>query len=76
MIPSGILVNFDIDYMKIRSYILILFTVIGSACSTYQKTLKQGSFEDRYAMAMSYYEKKDYYKASMLFESISAMALG
>lgn len=63
-------------FMKHLTYIILFLALVITGCSTYQKTLKQGSFEEKYGMAMSYYEKKDYYKSSMLFESISAMALG
>lgn len=58
--------------------IIILITVIAllSSCNSYQKVLKKGSFEDKFNAGMQYYNKKDYYKAGMIFEAISAQALG
>lgn len=60
--------------LLLHTSVLALIFLFG--CSGYQKTLKSGSFEEVYAAALKYYEKKDYYKAGELFNSISTKALG
>jgi outer membrane protein assembly factor BamD len=44
--------------------------LLGSACSNYQKTLKNPDVNKKLDMAMAYYNKKDYYRASTLFEQL------
>ena len=58
--------------------IIILLTLITlfSSCNSYQRVLKKGSFDDKFNAGMEYYNKKEYYKAGMIFEAISAQALG
>ncbi|HBX53130.1 MAG: hypothetical protein A2275_02575 [Bacteroidetes bacterium RIFOXYA12_FULL_35_11] len=49
---------------------LALVVVFLASCSEYQKLLKSSDFELKYKRAKEYYEKKDYYKASALFEEL------
>lgn len=44
--------------------------LVGTACSSYQKTLKNPDVNKKLDMAMAYYKKKDYYRASTLFEQL------
>jgi outer membrane protein assembly factor BamD len=63
--------------MKIKGFIILLsFIALISSCNSYQKVLKKGSFDDKFKAGMDYYNKKDYYKAGLIFEAISAAALG
>jgi len=63
--------------MKLTRYIILLgFVAFTASCSSYQKTLKRGSFDEKFAMAMEQYNNADYFKAGELFESISPVALG
>jgi len=63
--------------MKLKGIIILLSTfALFSSCSSYQKVLKKGSFDDKFNAGMEYYNKKDYYKAGIVFEAISASALG
>jgi outer membrane protein assembly factor BamD len=47
---------------------LIIFLL--SSCSEYSKLLKSSDFELKYKKAKEYYEKKDYYRSSTLFEEL------
>ena len=63
--------------MKLKEIIILLSVIaLFSSCSSYQKVLKKGSFDDKFNAGMDYYNKKDYYKAGMIFEAISASCLG
>ncbi|MBI5217968.1 MAG: outer membrane protein assembly factor BamD [Bacteroidia bacterium] len=53
--------------------IILLITLIAAiftSCSEYQKLLKSSDFELKYRKAKEYYEKKDYFRASALFEEL------
>jgi outer membrane protein assembly factor BamD len=53
-------------------FLLILSSaLVFSSCSKFQKLLKKGSFEEKYKAANEYYKKKDYYRASVLFEEVA-----
>ncbi len=41
-----------------------------ASCSEYQKTLKSNNYDIKYDMAVKYYDKKDYFRASSLFEEL------
>jgi len=57
--------------MKTYQIIFIsLVILLGSSCSSYQKTLKNPDVNKKLDMAMAYYKKKDYYRASTLFEQL------
>jgi outer membrane protein assembly factor BamD len=49
-------------------YILSFVLVLTTACSKYQKTLKNPDVNKKLEMAMYYYNKKDYYRASNLLQ--------
>jgi outer membrane protein assembly factor BamD len=56
-----------------NKYFIFLFLIVllaASACSKYQKTLKSTDINKKLEMAMAYYKKKDYYRASTLFEQL------
>lgn len=51
--------------------IAIMALVLGvSGCSSYQRLLKSGDFEEKFQMAMVFYEQKDYVRAVQLFDMI------
>jgi len=50
---------------------LVLFTLLLSSCSEYQKALNKGTSEEQYKMAVKMYESQDYGKALRLFEKIT-----
>lgn len=59
------------------SYILVSFVLISFGCrSKFGKIRKKGSFEEKYEAAVKYYEKKDYYHASILFEDLLPLSNG
>ncbi|MCT4586379.1 MAG: outer membrane protein assembly factor BamD [Carboxylicivirga sp.] len=57
-----------IKFMKLKHllFILVLFAIVGTSCSKYQKLLKSQDYELWYSEAMSYYEKEDYTRAATL----------
>ena len=54
-----------------RSFIgLFLLLLVASGCSKYQKLVKGGDNEAKYAAALDLYEDKDYYRALQLFQQL------
>jgi outer membrane protein assembly factor BamD len=49
---------------------LIFLGLVGSGCNKYQKLLKSGDNEAKYAAAMDLYEDQDYYRALQLFQQL------
>ena len=49
---------------------LVLLVVVATGCSKYQKLLKSGDNEAKYAAAMDLYQAKDYYRALQLFQQL------
>ena len=47
-----------------------------SSCSKFQRVLKKGSVDDKYNAAISYYERKDYYRAGLLLEEVIPLIRG
>ncbi len=59
------------------SYVLISMVLICFGCrSKFAKTRKKGSFDEKFEAAVKYYDKKDYYHASILFEDLLPLANG
>ncbi len=62
---------------SIHLYILsFLAGLLFTACSEFQKVQKNGTFEERYNMAVELFNKKDYYRASLLLENLLPLAIG
>ena len=55
-------------------FILILF--IGVSCSKFRKIEKSQDWRVKYEAALNYYNKKDYYRASVLFEQVIPIVRG
>ncbi len=65
--------------MKKRlSHIVVLLAVLLSAasCSNYQKLLKSNDVQQKYAAAIKYYEKEDFYRASVLLDAVTPLLTG
>jgi outer membrane protein assembly factor BamD len=56
------------------SFILILF--ISISCSNFRKIEKSQDWRVKYEAGLNYYNKKDYYRASVLFEQILPIVRG
>lgn len=56
------------------SFILVIF--IAFSCGKFRKIEKSEDWRVKYEAALKYYEKKDYYRASVLFESILPIVRG
>jgi outer membrane protein assembly factor BamD len=54
----------------------ILIVLVVVSCSKFRKIEKSLDWRVKYEAALTYYEKKDYYKASILFESILPIVRG
>ncbi len=50
--------------------LLMLLLVVLTSCSKYQKLLKSTDNENKYNVAITYYEEKDYYRAIQLFDQL------
>ncbi len=61
---------------KSRLLLIAGLLVALSSCSKYQKLLKSTDNEQKYEMAISYYEQKDYYRAIQLFDQLQAIYRG
>lgn len=60
----------------IKFFSLLSVTLLLGACSEFQKIQKSESAEVKYQAALNYYEKKDWYKASLLFEELIPVLRG
>lgn len=61
---------------RINKIIVVLIAVISLSCSKFQKAQKSSNPEEKYAKAVAYYEKGDYYRAGILFEELLPMLKG
>jgi len=51
-------------------FLALLLPLMLSSCSKYQKLLKSTDNENKYVMAMAYYDDGDYYRAIQLFDQL------
>lgn len=58
----------------ITAYILVLLA--GASCSKFRKIEKNPDWRIKYEASLAYYEKKDYYRASILFDQILPIIRG
>jgi outer membrane protein assembly factor BamD len=56
--------------------ILVLLFVTSISCSKFRKIEKSEDWRVKYEAALNYYNKKDYYRSAILFESIQAIVRG
>ncbi|NDK55100.1 outer membrane protein assembly factor BamD [Pontibacter fetidus] len=56
--------------------VLIALLVTAASCSNYQKLLKSNDVQQKYAAAVKYYEKGDYYRASELLDAVTPLLTG
>jgi outer membrane protein assembly factor BamD len=62
---------------KVPSYLFfVLILLIGSSCSKFRKIEKSQDWRVKYEAGLNYYEKKDYYHASVLFDQILPIVRG
>ncbi len=57
-------------FSKKLHIILLLAVIIVSGCGKHQKLIKSSDNEAKYAAAIDYYDKKDYYRALQLFQQL------
>jgi len=56
------------------SFFLVLIVFV--SCSKFNRVQKRGTTEQKYQAAVAYFEKKDYYRAGVLFEDIIPILKG
>jgi outer membrane protein assembly factor BamD len=61
--------------MKRNFLLLVIVIVLAGGCK-FQKLRKNGTWEEKYAKAMEYYEEKDYYRSNVLLEDILPIIRG
>jgi len=59
-----------------KASIWIALVILVASCSKFRRIQKSEDWRVRYEAALNYYEKKDYYRASMLFEDILPVVRG
>lgn len=70
------------EYLKMkiavyyRIFTLVLLFAISVSCSKFRKIEKSEDWRVKYEAALNYYNKKDYYRSAILFESIQAIVRG
>jgi outer membrane protein assembly factor BamD len=55
---------------------IILFALIAVGCSKFRRIEKSEDWRVKYEAGLNYFAKKDYYRASILFESILPIVRG
>lgn len=63
---------------RIRFQLLLLVTIVAlnASCSRFRKIQKSDDWRVRYEAGLDYFEKKDYYRAAVLFEDILPIVRG
>lgn len=56
--------------MYLKYFLIATLVFIGLSCSQYDKLLKEGDPETKYAKAVEYYQSADYFKALQLFDNL------
>ncbi|MBC7388455.1 MAG: outer membrane protein assembly factor BamD [Opitutaceae bacterium] len=59
-----------------KKYFFFLLMLALFSCSKFNRVQKRGTTEQKYQAAVKYFEKKDYYRASTLFEDIIPLLKG
>ncbi len=63
--------------MTVKKLLIAFIVLLGfTACSKFSKIQKSESVQERYNAALAYYEKKDYYRAGVLFEDLVPLIKG
>lgn len=58
------------------SVFLILILMLGASCSKFRRIQKSEDWRVKYEGGLNYYNKKDYYRAALLFEEIRPIVRG
>ncbi len=56
--------------------LIIVFALVSTSCSNYQRLLKSTDYNLKYTEGIKYYEKEDYYRAKTLFEELIPILRG
>ena len=59
-----------------RLLLHVCFLVLLASCGKFNRLQKHGTTEQKYQAAVRYFEKKDYYRASVLFEDVIPVLKG
>lgn len=59
-----------------KQFLYISLLLLLASCSKFNRVQKRGTTEQKYQAAIRYFEKKDYYRASVLFEEVIPLLKG
>lgn len=62
--------------LKRITFSFIVIALILSGCSEFQRIQKKGTYDEKYDAALRYYDDNDWYRASVLLESIVPLTKG
>nr|MBP6609851.1 outer membrane protein assembly factor BamD [Paludibacter sp.] len=62
--------------MKQKTLILLFAVVLFASCGEYQKILKSTDPDFKYKKAIEYFEKKDFMRATTLFDEVTSYYKG
>lgn len=57
-------------------FLVMVITLTLSGCSDFQRIQKRGTYDEKYEAALRYYDENDWYRASVLLESIVPLTKG
>ncbi len=61
----------------IQFFLVVVLLIVGTSCNRqFRKAEKNSDWRVKYEAALKYYERKDYYKASVLFDQITPIVRG
>ncbi|HYG15016.1 MAG TPA: outer membrane protein assembly factor BamD [Bacteroidia bacterium] len=60
----------------IKPLLILLLALFVASCSKFNKVLKSGTVDEKYEAAMKYYNKKDFYRAGLLFDDLLPLVRG
>lgn len=60
----------------LKAPIWVALVILAASCSKFRRIQKSEDWRVRYEAALNYYDKKDYYRASMLFEDVMPVVRG
>ncbi len=65
-----------LKFFNLNAVLLISFALLAASCSKFRKIEKNPDWRVKYEAGLHYYEKKEFYRASVLFEQIMPVVRG
>lgn len=70
------MINFAAMFKKINILLVLVVFLAVSACNNYQKIIKKGTPDEKYALAQKYYDKGDYFHALQMYDELIVLFRG